>query len=216
MRRLMWPSLAVLGLLLGTSWSLPSVSTTAIANDPEVANWCKGFDEFVLMADSSIALEAQSISQTVVGGGSRLLPHMAFNNTVLEDEYMFYQVCIARHEHEHIVHVNLTSISGDANMYLATDNPVPRRGQSSWIAQHPGNDHVALPTYLPEFPREAKHMALYIGVFGYGPGPSQYNLTVSIHDLPQNSDIKSRQEYYDHERDQLLQEKQRRHLRSAT
>ncbi|ETW00586.1 hypothetical protein H310_07162 [Aphanomyces invadans] len=182
--------------------------------DTEAANWCTGFDEFVLMADSSIALEEQSISQTVVGGGSRLLPHMAFNNTVLEDEYMFYQVCIARHEHQHVVHINLTSITGDANMYLSADNPLPQRGKSSWIAQNPGNDHVALPTYLPDFPRHAKHMALYIGVFGYGPGESRYNLTVSIHDLPQNSDIKSRQEYYDKERRELLKQQHRR-LRST-
>ncbi|CAK4080572.1 unnamed protein product [Aphanomyces euteiches] len=180
--------------------------------DEDESNWCQGFDEVILSADSTIFLEEQSISSQLVGGGRRLMPHVAFNNTVLEDDYMYYQVCIARHEHEHMVHVNLTNLSGEANMYLSTEDPLPQRGRAAWIAQHPGNDSIALPTYLPEFPRQAKHMALYIGVFGYGPGPSEFNLTVSIHDLPENSDIKRRQEYYDKQRQQLLQ---MRRLRSS-
>ncbi|KAF0687228.1 Aste57867_20990 [Aphanomyces stellatus] len=180
-------------------------------DDKESSNWCEGFDDFVLSADAALYLEGQSISQSQIGGGRHVHPNRTFHNHVAEDDYMFYQVCIARHPHEHVVHINLTSITGDANMYLSTDNPMPERGHAAWIAQHPGDDHVALPTYLPEFPRRAKHMALYIGVFGYGPGPSEFNLTVSIHDLPENSDVRSRQEYYDKERQQLLN----RRLRST-
>jgi hypothetical protein len=189
-------------------------SRTPLMNNGK-SNWCEGFDEFVLMADSmldeALYLESQSVSPTKIGGGSRLLPNMTFNNIVSENDYVFYQVCIARHQHEHVVHVNLSSISGDANMFLSADNPVPQRGRASWIAQHPGDDHIVLPTYLPEFPRHVAHMPLYIGVFGNGPGVSEFNLTVAIRDLPENSDVRSRQAYYDKAREEL--QHQKRHLR---
>ncbi|OQS00486.1 hypothetical protein THRCLA_05947 [Thraustotheca clavata] len=141
-------------------------------------------------------------------GGSLLLPNMTFNSTVAFEKYVYYQVCIARHHHQHTIEVDLISITGDTNMYLSPEFPLPQRGKAAWIAQRPGNDHVSLPTYLPEFPREGQQMALYIGILGITPGISIFTLIVSIQDLPENSDIKSRQDYYDRSRTDI--EKQRR------
>ncbi|EQC42550.1 hypothetical protein SDRG_00280 [Saprolegnia diclina VS20] len=165
--------------------------------DDHASNWCAGFDEVVLTFDGP--------SPESRVGGSRLSPNMTFNSSVLEDAYAFYQVCIARHTHEHAIEVDVVAVTGDTTLFLSAENPLPQRGHSSWIAQQRGNDHVSLPTYLPEFPRDGPRMALYIGVLGAAPGVSNFTLTVAIKDLPENADVRSRQEYYDKSRRVLLE-----------
>ncbi|OQR94434.1 hypothetical protein ACHHYP_01282 [Achlya hypogyna] len=185
-------------------WWVLGLCSAIVGAADDRSNWCEGFDEFVLTAD--VGLEPKV-------GGSRLLPNMTFNNSVAQDAYVYYQLCIARHNHEHAIEVDLVSITGDTNMYLSPETPLPQRGRAAWIAQRPGNDHVSLPTYLPEFPRHGQRVALYIGVLGTAPGDSNFTLTVSIRDLPQNADIQSRQDFYDKSRVQLQAQRRLRQNR---
>ncbi|RLN66740.1 hypothetical protein BBJ29_000066 [Phytophthora kernoviae] len=110
-------------------------------------------DEIQLASDGTIA-------QWGLALGTRVTPNMTVNGTVVPDGYNFYHLCVARHEHEHLITVRLlcddddVSKGGDANLYLSSDFKYPRMGQSTWISQHPGNELIKLYTYLDGFPRK--------------------------------------------------------------
>jgi hypothetical protein len=165
-------------------------SVHILAEDMNHADPCK-MDEIQLSSDGTIASSSLAY-------GDRLAPNTSMNGTVKEDEYHFYHICIVRHEHEHRIDVDLKCIDGNANLYMSSEEKYPRMGHSSWISQHFGDDHVKLFTYLDGFPRkyEDKNRAisLHIGVFGYT--KAQYNLTVSVTDLPVTEEIHKLEEFY--------------------
>ncbi|KAK1939410.1 hypothetical protein P3T76_008794 [Phytophthora citrophthora] len=157
-------------------------------------------DEIQLASDGTIA-------QWGLALGTRVAPNMTVNGTVTPDGYNFYHLCVGRHEHEHIITVELLcdtddlSEGGDANVYLSSEVKYPRMGHSSWISQRPGNEFIKLFTYLDGFPRKNEEggrrwIALHIGVFGAGDVATSYDLVVSVTDLPNTPDVLSRKEFY--------------------
>ncbi|KAF4318558.1 hypothetical protein BBO99_00000947 [Phytophthora kernoviae] len=171
-------------------------------------------DEIQLASDGTIA-------QWGLALGTRVTPNMTVNGTVVPDGYNFYHLCVARHEHEHLITVRLlcdnddVSKGGDANLYLSSDFKYPRMGQSTWISQHPGNELIKLYTYLDGFPRKdesggGRWIALHIGVFGAGDVNTTYDLAVAVTDLPNTADIRSRELFYTEQRRMDRKQKLRR------
>jgi hypothetical protein len=163
-------------------------------------------DEIQLASDGTIA-------QWGLALGTRVAPNMTVNGTVAPDDYNFFHLCVARHEHEHLITVELlcneddVSDGGDANLYLSSEVKYPRIGHSSWIAQRPGNELIKLYTYLDGFPRKneeggSRWITLHIAVFGGGDVDTSYDLSVSVTDLPITSDILSREAFYTEQHNQ--------------
>ncbi|KAJ0404996.1 hypothetical protein P43SY_004913 [Pythium insidiosum] len=161
--------------------------TTAQEEDPEIIDFdedtsdhvgCE-FDEIQLASDGIIQLRRLEM-------GERVAPNTTLNSTVEADDYQFYHLCVMRHEHEHQINVNLTCLDRgtDANLYLSSVEKYPRMGHASWIAQHVGDDHVKLFTYLDGFPRRSdprhRSIPLHIGVRGVSPLTSAIFMTNSI------------------------------------
>ncbi|RLN60131.1 hypothetical protein BBJ28_00021243, partial [Nothophytophthora sp. Chile5] len=156
-------------------------------------------DEIQLASDGTIA-------QWGLERGTRVAPNMTVNGTVTPEAYHFYHLCVARHEHEHLITVRLQCdhddvSEGDANLYLSSEYKYPRMGHSTWISQGPGDELVKLYTYLDGFPRKSEEagsrwIALHIGVFGAGDIDTRFDLSVSVTDLPITPDIQSREEFY--------------------
>ncbi|KAG3114376.1 hypothetical protein PI124_g6295 [Phytophthora idaei] len=171
-------------------------------------------DEIQLASDGAIA-------QWGLALGTRVAPNMTVNGTVTPDGYNFYHLCVGRHEHEHLITVELlcnnddVSEGGNANLYLSSEVKYPRMGHSTWIAQRPGNELIKLFTYLDGFPRKdaeggRRWITLHIGVYGAGDVDTSYNLVVSVTDLPNTPDIISRQEYYSQQHNQARKQTLRR------
>ncbi|KAG7390327.1 hypothetical protein PHYPSEUDO_008155 [Phytophthora pseudosyringae] len=171
-------------------------------------------DEIQLASDGAIA-------QWGLALGTRVTPNMTVNGTVTPDGYNFYHLCVGRHEHEHLITVELlcdsddVSEGGDANLYLSSEVKYPRMGHSTWIAQRPGNELIKLFTYLDGFPRKnekggLRWIALHIGVFGTGDVDTSYDLVVSVTDLPNSPDILSREKFYTRQHNQKLVQRLRR------
>ncbi|GMF09288.1 unnamed protein product [Phytophthora lilii] len=171
-------------------------------------------DEIQLASDGTIA-------QWGLALGTRVAANMTVNGTVVPDDYNFYHLCVARHEHEHVITVELlcnnddVSEGGDANLYLSSEVKYPRMGHSTWIAQRPGNEQIKLFTYLDGFPRKdekggTRWIALHIGVFGAGDVATSYDLTVSVTDLPITSDILAREKFYTQLHNQAKRQRLRR------
>ncbi|KAH7476640.1 uncharacterized protein KRP23_7322 [Phytophthora ramorum] len=167
--------------------------------EPSADSACE-VDEIQLASDGTIA-------QWGLALGTRVAPNMTVNGTVIPTSYIFYHLCVARHEHEHLITVELlcndddVSEGGDANLYLSSEVKYPRMGHSSWIAQRPGNELIKLYTYLDGFPRKdeeggSRWIALHIGVYGPRAIATRYDLTVSVTDLPITRDILAREEFY--------------------
>lgn len=150
-------------------------------------------DEIHLASDGTI--EQQSLAW-----GDRVAANTTLNGSVLEDESHFYHICILRHEHEHLIRVNLTATSrdGQLNLFLSSEHKYPRRGHATWISQHPRPDVVNLYTYLDGFPRKSdaqnRSIPLHLGVAGVS--DTNYTLTVSVVDLEITSDRIERELYY--------------------
>lgn len=128
-------------------------------------------------------------------------PQTFFSETLVEDDvkrnqYKFYQLCIARHSHEHKVEIKAQSDQGEINLYISPNQMNPTKTTSSWISQKKGNKKVVLPTYLPDFPRDHGALTLYIGVYGITPGTTHYTLSASIIDIKTNEDIRIRRKFY--------------------
>ncbi|KAG1705841.1 hypothetical protein DVH05_002406 [Phytophthora capsici] len=87
-------------------------------------------DEIQLASDGTIA-------QWGLALGTRVAPNMTVNGTITPDSYNFYHLCVGRHEHEHLISVELLcdagdlSKGGDANVYLSSEVKYPRMGHSS-------------------------------------------------------------------------------------
>lgn len=171
-------------------------------------------DEIQLASDGTIA-------QWGLALGTRVAPNMTVNGTVVPDGYNFYHLCVGRHEHEHLITVELlchdddVGEGGDANLYLSSEVKYPRMGHSTWIAQRPGNELIKLFTYLDGFPRKdesggSRWIALHIGVFGAGYVDTSYDLVVSVTDLPITPDILSRTEFYTTQHNQAQKQRLRR------
>ncbi|ETI49435.1 hypothetical protein F443_06747 [Phytophthora nicotianae P1569] len=171
-------------------------------------------DEIQLASDGTIA-------QWGLALGTRVAPNMTVNGTVTPDGYNFYHLCVGRHEHEHLITVELlcddddVSDGGDANLYLSSEVKYPRMGHSTWIAQRRGNELIKLFTYLDGFPRKNEEggrrwIALHIGVFGAGGVDTSYDLVVSVTDLPNSPDILSKQEFYTQQHNLARQQRLRR------
>lgn len=181
--------------------------------EPLAGNSACDVDEIQLASDGTIA-------QWGLALGTRVGPNMTVNGSVVPDEYIYYHVCVARHEHEHLVTVELQcnaddlADGGEANLYLSSDVKYPRMGRSTWISQRPGDELVKLHTYLDGFPRKDESggrlwIALHIGVYGAGNVETGYDLAVSVTDLPNSSDIQSREKYYTEQRQQLRRQRLR-------
>ncbi|TYZ63724.1 hypothetical protein PybrP1_003693 [[Pythium] brassicae (nom. inval.)] len=175
-----------------------------------------GVDEIQLASDGMIDRRSLQL-------GERVTPNHTLRGAVQQGSYHFYHLCIVRHEHEHQIHLNLTverpaavgagrqwrGPEPDANLYLSSEEPHPRVGHSSWIAQRVGSDFIRLYTYLDGFPRRAddarsgRSIPLHIGVRGVSAESVRYNLTVSVLDLPQSADVAAREQFYSqqHKRD---------------
>ncbi|EEY69442.1 uncharacterized protein PITG_05677 [Phytophthora infestans T30-4] len=171
-------------------------------------------DEVQLASDGAIAQWGPAL-------GTRVVPNMTVNGTVAPDGYDFYHLCVGRHEHEHLITVELlcdnydVSEGGDANLYLSSEVKYPRMGHSTWIAQRRGDEFVKLFTYLDGFPRKnedggRRWIALHIGVFGAGNVDTSYDLIVSVTDLPNTPDILLRQEFYTQQHNQARKQRLRR------
>ncbi|OWZ18717.1 hypothetical protein PHMEG_0007146 [Phytophthora megakarya] len=180
--------------------------------EPSADSECE-MDEIQLASDGTIA-------QWGLALGTRVAPNMTVNGTVTTDGYNFYHLCVSRHEHEHLITVELlcdtddVSEGGDANLYLSSEFKYPTMGHSTWIAQHPGNESIKLYTYLDGFPRKneeggSRWIALHIGVFGAGEVDTSYDLVVSVADLPITPDIQSREKFYSQQHNQTQQQRLR-------
>lgn len=164
----------------------------ALGQDATDTNDCT-VDEIHLASDGTI--EQQSLTW-----GDRVAANMTLNGSVVEDESHFYHVCILRHEHEHLIRVNLTATSrgGQLNLFLSSEHKYPQRGRATWISQHPRPEVVNLYTYLDGFPRKSdaqnRSIPLHLGVQGVS--DAEYTLTVSVVDLEITSDRIERERYY--------------------
>ncbi|GMF16923.1 unnamed protein product [Phytophthora fragariaefolia] len=190
-------------LFIAPAAAIGIYSQEAFANvaavEPSADAACE-VDEIQLASDGTIAQWGLTL-------GTRVAPNMTVNGTVAVDSYNFYHLCVARHEHEHLITVELLCNEedvfegGDANLYLSSEVKYPRMGHSTWIAQRPGNELIKLFTYLDGFPRKeedggSRWITLHIGVFGAGYVDTSYDLIVSVTDLPITPDILSRSEFY--------------------
>ncbi|DBA02345.1 TPA: hypothetical protein N0F65_007164 [Lagenidium giganteum] len=166
------------------------VAAAALAVATDGAAACS-FGEIQLASDGTI-------SDHNLAKGEHLAPNTTMNGTVTEDDYDFYHVCIVRHEHEHLIQLDLKVFDGEANLFMSSEHRYPMRGHATWISQHIGDDHVKLYTYLDGFPRksDAKNRAipLHIGVFG--DTTASYKLSVAVLDLPTTADVVAREKYY--------------------
>lgn len=166
---------------------------TSVRPDAITRN-CVVTSEILLASDGTVELEY----------GKDMRANSTVNGTVSSEMYQYYHVFIYRHKHEHRVEVNLTCFDqGDANLYMTSeDEACPRKGHAHWIAQHPGDDHVRLFTFLNGFPRAANHkhssmIPLHIGVYGASEDqPIHYNLSIAVFDLPVNKKIEELTAYY--------------------
>lgn len=150
-------------------------------------------DEIHLASDGTI--EQQSLAW-----GDRVAANTTLNGSVHEDESHFYHICILRHEHEHLIRVNLTATSpgGQLNLFLSSEHKYPRRGRATWISQHPRPAVVSLYTYLDGFPRKSdaqnRSIPLHLGVEGVS--AAEFTLTVSVVDLEITPDRIERERFY--------------------
>ncbi|GLE10372.1 hypothetical protein PINS_up022473 [Pythium insidiosum] len=186
---------ALLFVLMATAIAAQDLEPEIIEFDEDTSDHagCE-FDEIQLASDGIIQLRRLEM-------GERVAPNTTLNSSVERHDYEFFHLCVMRHEHEHQINVNLTCLDHgtDANLYLSSVEKYPRMGHASWIAQHVGDDHVRLFTYLDGFPRKSdprhRSIPLHIGVRGVSP-LTRYNLTVSVLDLPITKQIQERERYY--------------------
>lgn len=158
-----------------------------------------------------MALVKENCHEYVIGfdgniqfaSAQELYTNVTVNGIVSKDQYVFYQLCIAKHMHEHEIVVDLKAKNGEVHLYGAVGNEYPQLGKADWIGHKIGDDQFRLPTYLSEFPRSSELILLYLSVRGMSE-IAEYGLKVAIHDLKTNRNVKSRQEYYKQLRKQRL------------
>ena len=123
--------------------------------------------------------------------------------TVQAGEYEYFQVCVAEHKHHHKVSLDLKrdppAFSDhdyrEIDLYISADLKEPTMRTSTWISRDKGNDHIVIPTYVPDFEATKSH-TFYVGVhnrhqrtevkpIGHKTwaGPVDFVLSVSIVDV---------------------------------
>ena len=180
---------AFLWLLLHNKFD--SVTPEAPARD------CSVVSEIKLASDGTVKRQKSEF-------GKDIRANSTISGAVSSEMYQYYHVFVYRHRHEHRIEVNLTCFDrGDANLYMSSEDEVcPRKGHAHWIAQHPGDDHVRLYTFLDGFARVSNRknpslISLHIGVYGVSEDqPVHYNLSIAVFDLPVNKKIDELTAYY--------------------
>ena len=109
-------------------------------------------------------------------GAFHLYENVSVAGKVMEDDYVYYRLCVQKHNHVHRVRIDLTAHSGDPDMYISTTIPKPRKEGSTWISADIGSDTIVLSSDLPDWDSESN--SLYISV--YGRTESTYDLKASI------------------------------------
>jgi hypothetical protein len=101
-----------------------------------------------------------------------LMQNVSIQGFVRENEWVYFQVCIARLKEVLSIRIELTSMEGDADLYMSADNPHPDKTHSTWISTDLGNDKVTLRTDLEDYVSalaknpDTSGQTLYLGVFG--------------------------------------------------
>lgn len=115
--------------------------------------------------------------------GLALPPHRVLQqnrseaDSIANNRYDDFQLCIPHHQHHHKVEVFLAVTAGDADMYLSAHIPRPRAERHTWNAARAGSDHISLKTNLWDW--DQKSQFLFIGVRGQG-RKSVYSLRVVV------------------------------------
>jgi len=121
-----------------------------------------------------------------------LLMHqnVSIDGAVTEEDYAYYQVCVARVEGVLDIRIELTSVQGDADLYISTENPKPDKAHSTWISADPGDDKIDLRTDLDDYVTAlakssySQGQTLFLGVFGRTPASFSIRVLVSDHATP--------------------------------
>ena len=104
---------------------------------------------------------------------------------VREEQYAYYQVCLAHHTHEHVVSFEVVCSHGDADLYISTEDEHPALDRATWISADKGDDRITLHTDMPEFAQAARlgsagSQVLYVAV--YGRTEANFAITVLVRD----------------------------------
>lgn len=111
---------------------------------------------------------------------------------VLQGGWVYGQICISPHEHEHVVEIysdlgdHADADPGkdfDCDIYISSHGILPEDLKWDFRSNNKGNDHIKLPLYLEDF-RDYKG-AVIVGIFGRGGAkePNDCTLTLKINTL---------------------------------
>jgi hypothetical protein len=88
--------------------------------------------------------------------------NVTVNGTLSEDEYHYFQICVVKHQHTHLLTMALATVGkGDADLYASTTYSRPTAVRSTWISAGIGSDVIAIRSDHPDWNRDASVM--YIG-----------------------------------------------------
>ena len=140
-----------------------------------------------------VGTEASVLSLAALGGaaGGAPLPaatlqqNVSVRGHVALEQYQYYQVCLARHTHEHEVSFEVACERGDADLYISTEEARPAVDRATWISADRGDDRITLHTGMEEFARAARlgsagSQVLYVAV--YGRTEADFSITVLVRD----------------------------------
>ena len=126
------------------------------------------------------------IGSTLVNENNYYSHHISVNH----HHYIYGQICVESHSHEHIIELYLSSADHagvdnshhyDCDLYISANNRLPTDTDWDFRSVNVGSDHIKLPLYLDEF--KDSRGSVVIGIKGRGetaPELNQCTLTMKI------------------------------------
>ena len=116
-------------------------------------------------------------------GGSLIVPgHPINQQSVSENDYVYFQACIpdeSQHHHFHNIQITVKAISGDPDLFVSVTHPHPTLVDSTWLSKRIGGESITLPSNHPDFPSGTR--TLYFGV-GSHKSISTFSVSIDILD----------------------------------
>lgn len=106
------------------------------------------------------------------------------NLKIVSGDPQFFQLCLSKHKHQHVVELNITAedSSSDCDFYISASNLVPNRMSWDWKSNNNGDDKLTLTTYSVEYVK-AEMGGFFIGIYGKSPN-NLCTLGVKVFKIP--------------------------------
>ena len=129
------------------------------------------------------------LGSTLVNENNYYSHHISVNH----DHFIYGQICVESHTHEHIIELYLSSAdhasvdnshNHDCDLYISANNRLPTDVDWDFRSVNIGSDHIKLPLYLDDF--KDSHGSVVIGIKGRGetvPELNQCTLTLKINTI---------------------------------